>query len=230
MPTLDVVFDQNDKRDLYFLPREEIQRRAGISDREELWIRLRVTNTSGTANATGVAVKVVGLLSEGHEEDENVNRQFLKVSRAEHVRTTIEPQFSQHYDLLYLRHITTDPPEVSAFAAFVSDDRFEWDKEKERIEREQAIPVGRRCWISFALVGDTSEATYYIAEFLIKSREQVTDGQMLSGELGRDELIKRLEWQQLWRVSSQNAFNLREWKDAHLLLGVRRVLPVAVRQ
>jgi hypothetical protein len=160
-PKLCVEYDVRSVGDNRFLPPSTAGGGPGI-DRQELWIRIRVTNNS-ERTARDVEVRFISSTIEKEKRRNNRPSWWFKVSNFNRTSVAIPPHFPQHFDIAYLVHeISTQ--QVSAFLAITQPDMLDWPQEKIRIERQgdyTNVEIGWPYTLFFAVVGSNCDATYY---------------------------------------------------------------------
>jgi hypothetical protein len=220
-PKLSVEFDRNQKGDLRYLPPPLAGEMREGEEREEMWIRLRVKNTSGTP-ARDVEVRFICTQRERSTIRENRPSWWFKISNLNAVSLTIPPKFTQYFDLAYVKNIQRSPEDISFYLAIVHGDLPPWTQEKVRIEsdmKNNKLDLGWTYDLFFAVVSSNADAKYY--RMRVKVAPKKTDDPALEELLGEDRLKVRIKLDCPQEVTPKEAFPR---KVSRLMEGIRRIV------
>lgn len=203
-PRLHIEHDSTKKGDMRYLPPRLAATTPG-PEREEMWIRLRVKNTSYTP-ARDVELRFISSLQEGGTVRENRPSWWFKVSNFNGACVAIPPQFTQYFDLAYVKNEVGSAEDVSFHLASVRGNLSDWPVEKARIEskEENRLLVGFKYDLFFAVVSSDADAKFYRMEVkLLPRRDEDPPAKAL---LGEQRLHQRVEVLSLSEISSEEAF------------------------
>ncbi len=161
---------------------------GGDKSREELWLRLRVTNQARTP-ARGVQLRLL-TIKKTTAPLENRPGWFFKVSHLQAITApSLYRDFAQHFDIAYVKHeFGGETGTVGFYLAIVPPDlRPVWQEDKDRIERTEhynLLDVGSEYLIRVALLCENAKLVYRT----LKISAKVDSRFQSKTELGADQL------------------------------------------
>ena len=188
-PRLSVRYEASYSGDNRYVPSHRL---GNHGNREELWVRLRVKNTT-RATAEDTELRLISMRRERQESEDRSSR-WLKVSHLDKIAISIPPEFTQYFDLAYIINEHDSSNDISLEIAALNPPFLAWDEQK--LINEQSginnLKIGFKYDIVFAIVSRNADATYYKVGLKALPRENV-DPLSTHGELylrGRVELSK----------------------------------------
>ena len=160
-PTIQLLYDAESHGDNRYLAPNGPPK-GSVPGRHELWLRLRVRNSSRFP-ARDVELKVIGTLIGNNGQRQNRPGWSFKVSNLNSVRVTIHPKFTQYYDIAYSIYIP-EQQLLQAHFVLTTPAAQDWLTVKQGIEAEPeytGITIGWPHQILFAVVGENIEAKYF---------------------------------------------------------------------
>ncbi len=160
-PKLELIYDHKSPSDNRYLAPSDDASGPG-KNRQELWVRLRVRNTSRHP-ARDIELKLIATIVGNDPQRQNRPGWSFKVSNLDASAVTIHPKFTQYFDVAYLI-FKKDTSELSAHFVLTMPDTLSWNSEKKRIEENiqyTGITIGWPHQVLFALVGSNIEARYF---------------------------------------------------------------------
>jgi hypothetical protein len=204
-PRLKVEFDSSQRGDKRYLP-PALARGPGANEREELWVRLRVRNTTKTS-AKDVELRFIGAQREGGQARESRPSWWFKASNLNEVSVVIPPQFPQYFDLAYVKNVVGLNEDVSLYLTIVRGDFESWLNEKLRIEREEEnnrLEIGFKYDLFFVVVCSNADASFYRME--LKVLPHRIEDPLMRALLGEKCLMDRVEVISLNKIAPEEAF------------------------
>jgi len=162
--------------------------------------------TSGTP-ARDVEVRFVCIQREKSATRDNRPSWWFKISNLNAVSLTVPPQFTQHFDLAYVRNIRRSPEDVSFYLAIVPGNLSPWAQEKLRIEgdtEKNKLDLGWTYDVFFAVVSSNADAKYYRTRVKVAPRKR--EDPALEELLGEERLKGRIELEGPEEVTPKEAF------------------------
>ena len=138
---------------------------GGDEKREEMWLRLCVTNSSRSP-AKGVQIRLLSI-KKTTGQFENRPGWFFKAS---HLQAVTAPPlfrgFRQHFDIAYLKREFGETPAQYGFYLTIVPDNLGpiWQEEKNRIEKAEnynMLDIGGEYLVRVALMGENVELKRY---------------------------------------------------------------------
>jgi hypothetical protein len=161
-PSLVVEYDPSLEGDNRYLPPSATDYGGPGPNRQEVWIRVRITNKSSNP-AKDVELRFISSQITTERTRNNRPCWWFKVSNLNSVAITIPPRFPQYFDIAYIvQDVATK--EAKAFLVITQPSMLEWNQEKARIEAYgdyTKLEIGWPYNIFFAVVGSNCDAAYY---------------------------------------------------------------------
>jgi len=137
-PVLSVGHDATSSEDSRYIPPSFASgsptvKEQSDAEREELWIRLCVNNTSKTT-AKNVHLRLISAERERKGDPNNRSKWWFKASNLDQTEINIHPKLPEHFDIAYIRNIIGTNDDLSACLVIVPKDLRPWPQEKKRIE------------------------------------------------------------------------------------------------
>lgn len=207
-PVLSVGYDARSEEDSRYVPPPfaagpPSSKNPGEPGREELWVRLHVKNTSKTT-ARDVQLRILSIQRERKEAPDNRSKWWFKASNLDATSVTIHPQFTQHFDIAYVKNILGTSDDLAFYLVIVRPDLLPWPQQKARIEEDAEnnwLEVGWKYTLQLALLSDNADAKYY--EMEVKVDPRGSEDPSTDQRLGADNLRKRVHVISLKESSKQ---------------------------
>lgn len=198
-PSLSVTFGRNSDCLRYIPPRFATPEDQEY-EREELWIRIIVTN-SGENAARDVEVRLVDVHINGESQPESRSSKWFKASNINLTSVKLLPRgFSHPFDIAFAVH--TLPTDATSFHLVTTEpDLRPWAEEKLHIERDQRdgeLELGRLYHVHFAALSSNADAIHYRLSMKLAPRRE--DDPPGFGAQGPDALKARLLLEPLQKI------------------------------
>lgn len=177
----------------HFAGGNTLAQRSQSPEREELWVRLCVENTSETA-AKDVEIRLISLCRNGEETPEKRPRWWFKASNLDATSVALLPRgLPAYFDIAYIANIKGSSEDLSFYLMIVRPDLKVWDEEKQRIESDDEnnkLDIGWTYTLRLALISSNGDAKEYSMRLRVDARRN-TDPPA-QDLLGSDLLRRRL--------------------------------------
>lgn len=177
--------------------------------REELWIRLRVTN-NGPVTAKDVEVRFIGVARKKDNVRDNRSAWWFKVSHLNDTHTNLPPRFTHFFDIAFLSNDVGSRRDLSLYLVIVKPELLPWEEEKARIEisPDNKLDLGWDFVLYFAVAAANADAKYYEMSLRVDPRK--VDDPLSTTVLGREHLMARIEVSPAREISPDEAFRAPE--------------------
>lgn len=126
-PSLVLEYDPDSEGDNRYLPPSPTDSGGPGPNRQEVWIRIRITNKSSNP-AKDVELRFISSQIAKTRTRNNRPSWWFKVSNLNSVAITIPPRFPQYFDIAYL--VQEVSKEAKAFLVITRPTMLEWNQEK----------------------------------------------------------------------------------------------------